>query len=105
MYFTATYALYVLQSAAVCTITDVPLPTILAVTPFDATCGKINGIKVTTKKYRMTLEENSYAGGHLGRIQIPQEDLDNYGTIVGTSFGGSSTAPRKHACAIRKRPQ
>ena len=40
----------------------------------------------------MTLEENSYAGGHLGRIQIPQEDLDNYGTIVGTSFGGSSTA-------------
>ena len=41
----------------------------------------------------MTLEENSYAGGHLGRIQIPQEDLDNYGTIVGTSFGGSSTAP------------
>lgn len=41
----------------------------------------------------MTLEENSYAGGHLGRIQIPQEDLDNYGTIVGTSFGGNSNAP------------
>ena len=44
----------------------------------------------------MTLEENSYAGGHLGRIQIPQEDLDNYGTIVGTSSGGNSTAPEAH---------
>lgn len=41
----------------------------------------------------MTLEENSYAGGHLGRIQIPKEDLDNYGTIVSASFGGDSTAP------------
>lgn len=55
--------------------------------------GKLNGIKVTTKKYRMTLEPSSYIGENLGRIQIPKEDLDNYGTIVGTSFGGDSTAP------------
>lgn len=41
----------------------------------------------------MTLEENSYAGGHLGRIQIPKNDLSNYGTIVGVSFAGDSTAP------------
>lgn len=41
----------------------------------------------------MTLEESSYVGGHLGRIQIPKEGLDKYGTIVGTSFGGHSTAP------------
>ena len=54
---------------------------------------KLNGIKVTTKKYPMTLEPNSYTGENLGRIQIPKEDLDNYGTIVGTSFGGDSTAP------------
>lgn len=41
----------------------------------------------------MTLEPSSYIGENLGRIQIPKEDLDNYGTIVGTSFGGDSTAP------------
>ena len=55
--------------------------------------GKLNGIKATTKKYRMTLEPNSYTGENLGKIQIPQEDLDNYGTIVGVSFGGDSSAP------------
>lgn len=54
---------------------------------------KLNGIKATTKKYRMTLEPNSYTGENLGKIQIPQEDLDNYGTIVGVSFGGDSSAP------------
>ena len=54
---------------------------------------KLNGIKVTTKNYRMTLEPNSYTGENLGKIQIPQEDLDNYGTIVGVSFGGDSSAP------------
>ena len=54
---------------------------------------KYEGIKVTIKKYPMTLEPSSYVGGHLGRIQIPKEDLDKYGTIVGASFGGSSTAP------------
>ena len=54
---------------------------------------KLNGIKVTTKKYPMTLEPNSYTGENLGKIQIPQEDLDNYGTIVGVSFGGDSSAP------------
>ena len=41
----------------------------------------------------MTLEENSYIGGCLGKIQIPREDLAEYGTIVGTSFGGDSSAP------------
>ena len=55
--------------------------------------GKLNGIKVTTKKYRMTLEPSSYIGGHLGRIQISKNDLNNYGTIVGVSFAGDSTAP------------
>lgn len=41
----------------------------------------------------MTLEENSYIGECLGKIQIPREDLAEYGTIVGTSFGGDSSAP------------
>lgn len=41
----------------------------------------------------MTLEPSSYIGGHLGRIQIPKNDLNNYGTIVGVSFGGDSSAP------------
>lgn len=41
----------------------------------------------------MTLEPSSYIRENLGRIQIPKEDLDKYGTIVGTSFGGDSTAP------------
>lgn len=54
---------------------------------------KYEGIKVTIKNYRMTLEPNSYTGENLGRIQIPQEDLDNYGTIVGVSFAGDSSAP------------
>ena len=54
---------------------------------------KYEEIKVTIKKYPMTLEPSSYVGGHLGRIQIPKKDLDKYGTIVGASFGGSSTAP------------
>lgn len=48
---------------------------------------------LTTKKYRMTLEPSSYIGGYLGRIQIPKNDLNNYGTIVGVSFAGDSTAP------------
>lgn len=54
---------------------------------------KLNGIKATTKKYRMTLEPSSYVDGNLGRIQIPKADLDQYGIIVGVSFGGDSTAP------------
>ena len=54
---------------------------------------KYEGIKVTIKNYRMTLEPNSYTGENLGNIQIPQEDLDNYGTIVGVSFAGDSSAP------------
>lgn len=41
----------------------------------------------------MTLEPNSYTGENLGKIQIPHEDLAEYGTIVGTSFGGDSSAP------------
>lgn len=53
---------------------------------------KLNGIKVTTKKYPMTLEPSSYVGQNLGRIQIPKEDF-KYGTIVGVSFGGDSTTP------------
>lgn len=55
--------------------------------------GKLNGIKATTKKYRMTLEPNSYTGENLGKIQIPKADLDQYGIIVGVSFGGDSSAP------------
>lgn len=55
--------------------------------------GKLNGIKATTKNYRMTLEPSSYVGGNFGRIQIPKADLDQYGIIVGVSFGGDSTAP------------
>lgn len=54
---------------------------------------KYEGIKVTIKNYRMTLEPNSYTGKNLGKIQIPREDLAKYGTIVGTSFGGDSSAP------------
>ena len=54
---------------------------------------KYEGIKVTIKKYPMTLEPSSYVGGNLGRIQIPKADLDQYGIIVGVSFGGDSTAP------------
>ena len=54
---------------------------------------KLNGIKATTKKYRMTLEPSSYVGGNLGRVQIAKADVDQYGVIVGVSFGGDSTAP------------
>lgn len=41
----------------------------------------------------MTLEPSSYVDKNLGRIQIPKADLDQYGIIVGVSFGGDSTAP------------
>ena len=53
---------------------------------------KYSAIKVTIKRYPMTLEPNDYIGKNIGELQITREDLENYGDIIGVSFGGSSTA-------------
>ena len=54
---------------------------------------KLNGVKITRKSYHMSLEPNSYVGGNMGTFQIPNEDIEKYGSIISATFSGSSTAP------------
>ena len=54
---------------------------------------ELRNIKITRKSYKMTLEPNSYVGGNIGTFQIPDEDIEKYGTIISVQFSGGSTAP------------
>lgn len=59
----------------------------------NAYLAELRNIKITRKSYKMTLEPNSYVGGNIGTFQIPDEDIEKYGTIISVQFSGGSTAP------------
>lgn len=54
---------------------------------------KLSGIKVTKKSYSMTLDYNTYAKTNIGYVEIPQADINQYGTPISAMFRGGSVTP------------